>query len=684
MKLHAGFAASAFMLVWSASASAAPKVIDVSIGPGGTCVVREDGAVICWGTGRAFDENGGISMRPHRMGKLVAKKVAVGRDHVCAIDGQGVVHCAGQDDVTAVARGSEQDVPDDAPDPGAVVWRRIPGVPKAVALASGPHHVCALGAVGDVVCWGSTYEGRLGPDNKDGAPARVSGVGKASAIAAADDLTCVLSAEKKVRCFGALDLGEGKPDGRKSVITIPLPPVASMGVGHSLVCGLSVDGLSATCAGDIEAFTGKETPDAVTVKLPEKATRIVSGSKDLCVHGASGKIWCSGESQSLLKRTGELVPGAWEAYATPVAAGTMSYHDLAAIGLDGALLWAGNQRNAPSPPPDVQKVPVQVVGLTKAVELVAGRQHACAKLADGTVSCWGGSWEDSALPRQIPGASEVLALAAGGANTCARKKSGELSCWEPKHYANRHNDQSLHVPSLPGLASVTVGAGHACALDGGGTVSCWGSAYEQALGFKSPEQYPQPVKEPRAIPGLTEVVALDAGSGATCAVRKSGQVRCWGRNVDGLLGQGTQGDAAPIGDVVSLPPAARVSVGGRLACSLGTDKRVSCWGGGALTPVPWPGAADVVSLSVGTRGHSDKYTGACIVRASGHVECGAPGSSRRIKGIDTATSVASGDGFGCALLAEGTVRCWGKRDAGQLGDGRPPIGTRLDPVVISD
>jgi alpha-tubulin suppressor-like RCC1 family protein len=41
----------------------------------------------------------------------------------------------------------------------------------------------------------------------------------------------------------------------------------------------------------------------------------------------------------------------------------------------------------------------------------------------------------------------------------------------------------------------------------------------------------------------------------------------------------------------------------------------------------------------------------------------------RARGIMHATRVAVGSGFTCALLADQTVQCWGRNDAGQLGDG---------------
>mgnify|MGYP003693765611 CR=1 FL=1 len=54
-----------------------------------------------------------------------------------------------------------------------------------------------------------------------------------------------------------------------------------------------------------------------------------------------------------------------------------------------------------------------------------------------------------------------------------------------------------------------------------------------------------------------------------------------------------------------------------------------------------------------------------------------------VSGITTATRVAAGDEYACALLGDGTARCWGLGESGQRGDGSFTTFTSdLTPVAV--
>ena len=179
------------------------------------------------------------------------------------------------------------------------------------------------------------------------------------------------------------------------------------------------------------------------------------------------------------------------------------------------------------------------------------------------------------------------------------------------------------VEGIDSAVSVTVGSYHYCVLKRDGTVWCWGqneygqtgiapedSAQCPGMSFIYRENPAYPfhwcVPRPRQVPGLTEVVEVHAGLGVTCARKRDGTVWCWGDNAAGLIG-----DGLPPTEVCPSPP----------------------WNPVTLTPPPV----------------------ACRRRPS------------RVAGLTNVTSLAVGDGFGCALQSSAAIWCWG---AGRrLGNG---------------
>lgn len=95
-------------------------------------------------------------------------------------------------------------------------------------------------------------------------------------------------------------------------------------------------------------------------------------------------------------------------------------------------------------------------------------------------------------------------------------------------------------------------------------------------------------------------------------------------------------------------------------CALHADKSVRCWEDGEQ-PLHIPALTPTVSLDAG-----NNY-GVCGVRENGRVYCvdawdnTVAYEARDVCGVEGATSVSVGQQSACALLADGTVRCWGAR-----------------------
>ena len=123
--------------------------------------------------------------------------------------------------------------------------------------------------------------------------------------------------------------------------------------------------------------------------------------------------------------------------------------------------------------------------------------------------------------------------------------NGQLGLGSTASKGDNPNEMGDNLPALAlGQPAVDVSAGnnHACAVLLDGTLKCWGhNSYGQlGLGDASTRTSPTTV-------GLgTGMVARDveAGTDETCVIMVSGQVKCWGRDYRGVLGNPGSGNYA--------------------------------------------------------------------------------------------------------------------------------------------
>lgn len=153
---------------------------------------------------------------------------------------------------------------------------------------------------------------------------------------------------------------------------------------------------------------------------------------------------------------------------------------------------------------------------------------------------------------------------------------------------------------------------------------------------------------------------LVAGYQSTCAITTAGDVKCWGFNGQAVLGLG---DTANRGDDpnemgAQLPTVAlgtgrtatQVVLGKAHACALLDNASVKCWG-----------YNDVNAGQLGL--------GTLDVRGD---QAGEMGDALPVVNLGTgrtAIQLAAGYMHTCALLDNGSVKCWGENDFGQLGLG---------------
>ncbi|MDQ1246302.1 MAG: hypothetical protein QG597_670 [Actinomycetota bacterium] len=218
-------------------------------------------------------------------------------------------------------------------------------------------------------------------------------------------------------------------------------------------------------------------------------------------------------------------------------------------------------------------------------------------------------------------------------------RSGRVCIYSPTQ-THVFVDINGYFPALGG-DRISTGFAHTCAIVAGGQVKCWGSNAAGQLGDGSSTDRNIPV----TVVGIGGATAVAAGSFHTCALVTGGQVKCWGRNNTGQLGDGGSTDRANPVTVVGISGATALTAGADHTCAVVADGQVRCWGWNAYG-----------QLGDGT--YTNRTTPVTVNWLGG------------------ATAVAAGRNHTCTVVG-GQAYCWGRNNEGQLGD-----GTRNDSVEL--
>jgi alpha-tubulin suppressor-like RCC1 family protein len=342
-------------------------------------------------------------------------------------------------------------------------------------------------------------------------------------------------------------------------------------------------------------------------------------------------------------------------------------HTCAVTAADEAACWGENSSGQIGTGNTVTVFAPFVWTLPEPVRSVAaGFAMSCALTATtGRVFCSGGL-VNAQVPTEVPGLTGVTALAAGAVHACALKADGSVWCWgggNQYELGNGNNVggftpvQVLADPGVPlaGVVAIDSTERHTCAVVdiGEGAVHCWGANNYHQLGYDPFSGYAGEPGFARAVPGLSNVSQVVAGSGHTCVVMTlDSSVRCWGLNNWGQLGIGTTHNLTepqPPTAVPGLSGVGQLAAGIIDTCALLLDGTVRCWGSGFLgnsyteyqtSPVAVAGLSDVIAVDAG-----DIHT--CVLRNGGGLQCwgsnihGAYGNGTN---VSSETPVAAGGG----------------------------------------
>jgi alpha-tubulin suppressor-like RCC1 family protein len=190
---------------------------------------------------------------------------------------------------------------------------------------------------------------------------------------------------------------------------------------------------------------------------------------------------------------------------------------------------------------------------------------------------------------------------------------------------------------------------HTCAVSLSARVYCWGRGINGQIGdgMSATALVPTRVE----FEAGRDWVTVASGAGHSCALDVAGVVACWGRGIEGQLGGGdNQGSARPVTLETGFQFRA-ITAGGRHTCGLSARNAQSwCWG---WNPSGQVGNGTTVTVSTP------------VV----------------VLGVPELAQISAGGRHTCGVAVDAGLWCWGGNGSGQIGDGS--TDDRLTPVRVA-
>ncbi|MEZ4394981.1 MAG: hypothetical protein R3A48_28220 [Polyangiales bacterium] len=359
------------------------------------------------------------------------------------------------------------------------------------------------------------------------------------------------------------------------------------------------------------------------------------------VWGSSASdVWAAGEGGTVVHYDGN----AWG----PVSSGITTRitrlwgfgaNNVWAVGERGVALnytYSGNP-STPTPAPCNYGTP-EGLGDGMGTRLTAVNQSVCARRSNGQVFCWGnnnsrqlgdGTTMTQLAPIQIPALTDVAHISISSNHGCAAKNDGTVWCWAEGRSGQLGNGMDLIASPTPVRAGeiadavgVSVSAQTSCALRRTGNVQCWGFNQSGQVGDGTMDQRTFPV----TVAGFNDIVQITSGLSHTCGRRANGGVICWGAGTLGQLGNGATMNSSQAVVVQGIVDANFIAAGANHTCAVRLNGTVVCWGANAAgqlgdgtttnrpAPVPVMGVTDASAVGGG-------LSHTCFVRRGGALRC---------------------------------------------------------------
>lgn len=729
---------TSFTATFTASGGTAPYTWSIDDAPPGL-VMSDDGVLSGTPTAAGIYDQVAVTLTDHfgatktstlsmEVSAVTIDGLASGDLNTCALDSTGDVKCWGSNAYGQLGTGDQltRFSPTD-----------VTGLTSGMAaVGSGTSFGCALSDAGAVNCWGYGGQGQLGNGltTSSSTPVGVTGLSSGvTAIAVGGSHTCALTTDGAVKCWGKGlrgQLGNGTTASSSTPVNVSglSSGVVAIASGDSHSCALT-DAGAVRCWGENQTLqlgrtgmTMSSTPSTVT-SLPSDITTIAAGGGHSCALTSTGAAQCWGNNTSGQLGNGNTTNSATAVPVTGLSSDVHALslganHSCAVLAQGQTQCWGANTVGQLGDGSTTNRsTPIQVTGLTSGVTLMdAGKDHTCAVVNSNAITCWGDDTRAQLgdrggyvqpIAHPVPHLSQASALASQDYGACALTDAGGVTCWGYNvsgQLGDGSTTDSFAPVAVSGLASgvtqIAAGGSHACALTSAGAVLCWGLNDKGQLGDGSTTNRSTPVQ----VSGLTSgVTAIAANGKSSCALTAGGELKCWGYNSKGQLGDGTTTNrSTPVTATVASGPVAAVALGFSHSCVLSTDGGVRCWGSGTFGELGDGSKTDsltakqVSGLTSGVASISAGLSHTCAISTAGDALCWGSNSNGQIgdgtythaptpvtvPGFEKKTaSISPASSHTCATTIDGAAYCWGNNSSGQLGDGT--VAPHLTPGPVT-
>jgi alpha-tubulin suppressor-like RCC1 family protein len=552
----------------------------------GTCAVRENGSVICWGTVSAFSIYSKVDVARGLSG---VKRIAMANEHVCALLESGKVTCTGSDvevegavDLAAsengvcallstgrivcwaFEHGSAQARPPKVVagiESARILAVREQGgcailasgalacwdeagaregpIPRARDLAMGASHACAIDATDRLACWGQNPFGQLGAGTRDEiAGGASSGVARPDApgpfvrVAVSDNSSCGLLDDGRLYCWGAAISNKAvtiKTMYESPVLIPGLAGVETIASTHDRVCATTSASQLFCWGSEDERGAAPDFPDDRVRLEPVPAAReVVSSVDEYCAIDAQREVTCKTvNSLSFKEGPWQKVEGLRDVVA--ISGNTVDYGNASSCceSYDDQLWYAvdasGSVKAWVTPTGRPRTAAYAIEGITGAKRVITASAHACAVVERG-LSCWGQVGLFLKLVGPKPAGSRVKVVHVAGV-TDALSGDDELVLRQSGRVTRIKDDGMGRVAGVTDLDLSDVAA-----LDTGGNTACFAKK-DGSLWCSEREE------KGKRVPGIEDATAVAVGGGHACAITRDREVKCWGENDTGAIGQ---------------------------------------------------------------------------------------------------------------------------------------------------